>query len=344
MTTASPGTPAAEGFSMPAEWEPHAGCLMVWPVRQELWREHLDEAKAEWAATARAIAAFEPVLMVCQPGRSKEVRDLCGEGVEPIELPTNDSWARDSGPAFVRDEHGNSAVVSFRFNAWGNRFSPYDDDDKLPARLGDLLGLRVFEAPMVLEGGAYLVDGSGTLLTTAQCLFNPNRNPQLDRGDMEQLLHDYLGASHVVWLPYGHSLDVGPDATDGHIDGIAQLIGPAHVLLDAPSHPEASEHITGQANLAALKAATDASGHPFEVSVFDVGPEARMAYANHYLPNGAVVVPLNGDRHDADAMDRLAEIYPGREIVGVPGVIIALGGGGPHCITQQIPMGALDAR
>ncbi len=344
MLTPTPGSPAAAGFAMPAEWEPHAGCLMMWPVREELWKHRLTDAKAEYTATARAIAGFEPVMMVCPPGHSQQVRDLCGEGVEPIELPINDSWARDCGPNFVRDRQGNHAIVSFGFNAWGHRFSPYDDDAELPARIGELLGLPVFEAPMVLEGGAFFVDGVGTLLTTEQCLFNPNRNPDLGRAEIEQILSDYLGISQVVWLPYGHSLDVGPEATDGHIDGIAQFVGPAHVLLDAPASPQASEHVTGLANLDALLAASDAAGDPFEVSVFDIGPDTKMAYANHYLPNGAVIVPMVGDRHDADALARLAEIYPGREVVGVPGDVVAFGGGGPHCITQQIPAGALGAR
>ncbi|WP_412543243.1 agmatine deiminase family protein [Longispora sp. K20-0274] len=333
-------TPAGAGFLMPPEWARHAGCLMAWPARAELWGAHLDEAKRDYAGVARAIADFEPVVMVCPPGTAGEVRDLCGtDHIVPVEIPIDDSWSRDSGPVFVRDGLGEVAVVQFGFNAWGGRWYPHDDDARLATRIGERLGLRVFQAPFVLEGGAFYVDGEGTVLTTEQCLLNPNRNPDLTREEIERGLCDYLGASKVVWLPYGHSFDVGPEGTDGHIDGVAQLVGPGHVLLEAPTTPGASEYARARHNLAALSATPDAAGRAFRVSLLDPGPDAAVSYANHYLANDAVIVPVNGDGTDEAALKALAEVYPGREIVAVPGATIALGGGGPHCVTQQIPDG-----
>ncbi len=333
-------TPAAAGFAMPAEWAPHAACLMAWPCRPELWKDRLPEAKADYAAVARAISDFEPVLMVCPPGLATEVRDRCGAAVEVLELPIDDSWTRDNGPVFVRDAAGRVAAVKFRFNAWGDRWHPYDDDARLPERIAGHLGMRLFSAPFVLEGGAFLVDGEGTLITTEQCLLDPNRNPRMTRDEIEQGLRDYLGVTTVVWLPLGHSLDVGPEGTDGHVDGIAQFIGPGSVLLEAPADPAASEHASGRANLARLRAARDAQGRPFEVSVLDPGPKTSLSYANHYLANGAVIVPTAGHPADRPVLAYLAGVYPDREIVGVPGTTLAFGGGGPHCITQQIPVGA----
>ena len=339
-----PVTPAAAGFAMPPEWDPHAGCLMAWPSRLELWRDRFEDAKRDYAAVARAIAAFEPVLMACNPGVAAEVRDLCGTGIEPIEIPIDDSWARDAGPIFVRDSGGNVAAVKFGFNAWGDRWHPHGDDALLPDRIAAHLGMRLFVAPMILEGGAIFVDGDGTLITTEQCLLDPNRNPDLTRERIEQILRDYLGVPTIVWLPNGHVLDTGPEGTDGHVDGVAQYLAPGRVLLEAPGDPSADAWAGGQANLAALRGARDAQGRAFDVVVMDPGRDPGVSYANHYLANGAVIVPTGGDPADEPMLEFLATVYPGREIVGVPGDTLAFGGGGPHCITQQIPLARHPAR
>ena len=332
-------TPAAAGFSMPPEWAPHAGCLMAWPSRRELWTERLAEAKRDYATVARAIANFEPVIMICNPGDAGEVKDLCGGGIENLEIPIDDSWVRDSGPVFVRDRAGHVAAVKFGFNAWGERWHPYDRDASLPDRIADHLGMRIFEAPLVLEGGSFIVDGEGTLITTEQCLLNPNRNPSLDRDQIEQALKDYLGVTTIVWLSSGHSLDIGPEGTDGHVDGVAQYVSPGHVALEAPSDPDDPEYEGGQANLERLSSARDARGRSFRVSQLDPRPGASVSYANFYLANGGVIVPVGDDGADRHALDFIAALYPGREVVGVPGATLAFGGGGPHCITQQIPEG-----
>ncbi len=341
MANHLPETPISQGFSMPAEWAPHAGCLMAWPARKQLWGPRFDDAKQDYATVASAIAAFEPVLMVCNPGDAADVRRRCGHGVDPLEIPINDSWARDSGPIFVCDPSGQSAVVQFGFNAWGGRWEPHDDDARLATRVAEELGLPVFTAPMVLEGGAFFVDGEGTLLTTEQCLLNPNRNGQLNREQIEQILRAYLGVRTIVWLPHGHVLDVGPEGTDGHVDGVAQYLAPGRVLLEVTSDRNGPDYQPAHDNLAALRAATDAEGRAIDVSLIDPGPDPKVSYANHYLPNGGVIVPVSGGATDGPALARLQEIYPDREIVGVPGDALAYGGGGPHCVTQQIPQGAM---
>jgi agmatine deiminase len=267
------------------------------------------------------------------------VHRRCGTGITPIEIPINDSWSRDSGPNFVRNDSGEFAIVGFVFNAWGNRWHPHDDDARLAERIAARFELAFFKAPFVLEGGSFFVDGEGTLITTEQCLLDPNRNPQLSRSEIERGLKDYLGATTVIWLPFGHGLDTGPAGTDGHVDGVLQYAAPGRVMLEVVSDPSSPEFARGQANLERLNASPDAAGRAIDVAILDPGPAAAVSYANHYLANGAVVVPVGGNEADGPALDTLRALHPDREIVGVPGETIAFGGGGPHCITQQIPAG-----
>jgi agmatine deiminase len=310
---------------------------MAWPTRAELWADRLLEAKREYAAVARAIRDFEPLTMVCSPGLGREVRDLCGSEVDVLEAPIDDSWIRDNGPSFVRDDEGRVAAVDFEFNAWGERWSPYDSDNALPARIASHLGVPVYRAPLVLEGGSFFVDGEGTVLTTEQCLLNPNRNPDLGRAEIERLLMDYLGATTVIWLPHGHSLDVGPAGTDGHVDGIAQYVAPGQVVLEVPAEPTASEYATGRDNLRSLSHARDASGRPLRVHELDPGSVDEIVYCNYYLANGAAIVPTVGDSRDDGPLEQISRLHADRKVVGVRGEVISYGGGGPHCITQQIP-------
>jgi agmatine deiminase len=336
-------TPAEDGFHMPAEWEPHAGCLMAWPTRRELWRERFEAARIDYAQVARAIADFEPLTMVCNPGDEAEVRNYCGAAIEALPIPINDSWMRDMGPIFVRNQAGEIAAVDFTFNAWGNRWHPHDDDAAVARRISEHLGVRRYVAPMVLEGGAVHVDGDGTLLTTEQCLLNPNRNPDLTQGEIEQYLKDYLGVTSVIWLDKGHSLDVGPAGTDGHIDGVAAFVSSGHVLLEVTRDPSDAEYVGAHINLDRLASARDAHGRTPQVSILDPGTNAGVSYANFYLANGAVIVPVDGGPADEQALATIAAAYPDRTVVGVPGATLAFGGGGPHCITQQIPAGPFAA-
>jgi agmatine deiminase len=331
-------TPREDGFSMPAEWEPHVACYMEWPTltRKELWADRFDEAKRDYAAVANAIAAFEPVVMVCDPDQETEVRRTCDETVEILPLAIDDSWMRDNGPIFVRDASGRVALVHFRFNSWGERFQPYDTDADVPRHVAAHLGMRRYEAPFVLEGGSFFVDGEGTLITTEQCLLNPNRNPTMSREQIEQGLRDHLGVETIVWLGRGHSTDRD---TDGHIDGIAQYLAPARVVLLMPDDPDDPDHDSGRDNRDRLGRARDAKRREIEVIPFETSPPGVVPYLNIYLANGGVIMPIADRTEDAQALEQIAKLFPDREVVPVPGNCLCYGGGGPHCITQQLPTG-----
>ncbi|WP_328787716.1 agmatine deiminase family protein [Streptomyces sp. NBC_00273] len=328
-------------FRMPAEWSQHDGCLMAWPTREELWGSVLTDVKEEYANVARAIAAFEPVTMVAPPGFGEDARTLCGDGVTVIELPLDDSWFRDSAPLFVLDGNGNRAGVDFRFNAWGRKHHPFDADDRISGLLLDHLGVDRIPSGMILEGGAVTVDGEGTLITTEQCLLHPNRNPGMTRDQIEAELKARLGVTKVIWLPYGGLLDT---ETDGHVDGVCAFAAPGTVVISLPSDPDHPDHARMRANRAVLEATTDARGRRLEIievpqtAFADLADgEIEVSYLNYYVANGGVVVPVAGVPQDEEALAVIATAYPGRKVVGVRALAIAFGGGGVHCITQQIP-------
>ena len=307
---------------MPAEIAPHERTLMAWPCRRELWGDALADARRETAGVANAVAAFEPVLMVCRPGHGAEARaQLAGE-VEIWEAAIDDSWLRDSGPIFVDDGRG----IQFGFNAWGEKFPPWDDDATIAGRLCDHLGRPWERSPMILEGGAIAVDGAGTLVTTEECLLNPNRNPDWSREQIEAELRARLGVERIVWLPYGLLEDRD---TDGHVDLVAAFARPGVVALlavddDNPNAPRLA------ADREALRAA--------DLEVVDVrglayDGEVAVSPMNLYVCNGAVIISDADER----AFQDVRAAFGDREVVGVAAEALAYGGGGPHCITQQVP-------
>jgi agmatine deiminase len=320
---------------MPAEWAPHERTLMAWPTRAEVWSSELEQAKADYAATANAIAAFEPVTMVCNDAReAAEARAALTADVEIVELPFDDSWLRDSGPIFVLDDRGRRAGVHFGFNSWGGKWAPWDRDAEVGGRLVDHVGDRRYDAPFILEGGSIAVDGEGMLLTTEECLLNPNRNPGLSREEIEAGLRDHLGVETIVWL--GQGLVEDRD-TDGHVDLVAAFTRPGEVLLQSVAAGEPSHERMADNRDRALAAGLEVIDFPILPSVEVAGEQVAVGHLNFYLCNGAAVVPVAGVDTDAEALERIAAAYPGREVVGVPGRVIAFGGGGPHCITQQVP-------
>ena len=337
--------PRADGFAMPAEFAPHQGTLMAWPARDEWWGALLDAAKDEWAGVARVVAAFEPVTMMCNPGQSDDVRRRCGAGVEPLELPIDDSWMRDNGPIFVADANGDIALVQFRFNSWGEKFLPYDNDARVPEALASHLGVRRYQAPFVLEGGSFFVDGEGTLLTTEQCLLHPNRNPSMSREEIEDGLRSFLGVDTVIWLPHGLVEDRD---TDGHVDGLAQYVRPGAVMVSVAAGDDDPNAARFDEDRAVLSGVRDAGGRTVEVldgpvnawaEVHGVG-RVVIPYLNFYVVNGGVIVPVGGLPEDDAALEVVGKAFPAREVVGVPAALISHGGGGPHCITQQVPAGS----
>ncbi|MCA1690189.1 MAG: agmatine deiminase family protein [Actinobacteria bacterium] len=337
---------------MPAEWEPHARCLMAWPARAELWGERLAPAERDYAAVARAIAAREPVLMAARPEAADRARTLCrgGEGaggaeadgavgsggageaagaggggsVEVVEVELDDSWMRDTGPVFVRTPDGAVLGVDFAFNGWGEKYRPYDADARLAARMLEHLGVaRVDAGCFVLEGGAIGVDGMGTLVTTESVLLNPNRNPGLGRTAVEDQLARHLGAERVIWLAGGLVEDRD---TDGHVDNVCHFVGPGRVIAQAAPDPASPNHAVCAENIRRLRTARDARGRPLEVVemphlpyVPDCDPPVVAPYLNFYLAEGAVVVPVIGASTDAAALALIGDALPGREVVPVPG-------------------------
>ncbi len=319
---------------LPAESERHERTLMGWPCRVELWGETLAQAKAEYAGVANAIAAMEPVTMIANPGAdAAEARAACTAAVEVVELPLDDSWLRDCGPIYVREGAGRVAV-HFGFNAWGERFPPWDRDAAVGGLIAARLGDRIVEGGIVLEGGSILSDGAGTLLTTEQCLLNPNRNPELSRAEIEDVLRQRLGVERFVWL--GHGLIEDRD-TDGHVDLIAAVIAPGRVLLQTvangnPNHDHCEENRARLQN-----AGIEVVALPYLPYLDVAGERIAASYLNLYICNGAVIVPVTGAASDPEALSIIAAAFEDRELVPVPGAVLAYGGGGPHCITQQVP-------
>ena len=310
--------------------------MMCWPVRRELWGSHLEAAERDYAEIARVIARYEPVTMIAPPLAAARASRQCGATVAIFELPIDDSWARDTGPLVVVDGRGHRRVIDYRFNGWGDKYRPYDDDDALASRLvTEWMGQRADwsyqRRAMVLEGGSIAVDGEGTLVTTQQCLLHPNRNPALARVQIEGALRDDLGASQVIWLPYGLADD---QDTDGHVDNVAAFPRPGIVLLQGCHEQDESDHDRLAVNLRCVLGAPDARGRTLATVEMAVLPFAvvgarRVAvpYLNLFAGNGFVIVPVCGHPADDDMLDIVSACYPGRDVVPVPGATLAYGGG-----------------
>ena len=299
----------------------------------------MERAKTATAEVARAIAGFEPVVMVARPVDAEAAEQMCGGFAEVFVAAIDDSWARDSGPTFLSG--GSAAGVSWQFNAWGGKYDSYGNDAALSDRILQRAGARAFAAPIVCEGGAIHVDGEGTLITTEQCLPNPNRNPGCSREEIGEVLRDCTGAHAVLWLP-GQFADV---ETDGHVDNIACFLSPGRILVGVP--PVAHPDFPAVAQLRRfLSEARDARGRAFEVVEIAQPQHTRKdwrgrplpaSYVNFYLANGGLVMPAFDDPADLAALRVLMDCFPDREVVQVSACDLVQGGGGIHCITQQEP-------
>lgn len=333
---------AADLPRWPAEFEPHACCWMVWPVRPT-WGDKLDLVEREFADVAHAIAQFEPVKMIAAPDTAARARRLLAAGIEVIELPISDSWFRDSGPSFVKTPQGQLAGLCWRFNGWGGANPDFADDAHLARRLLADLGIEAQTSALAMEGGAIFSDGEGTLLTTDSVVFNPNRNPGLTRAHAEAEFRRALGIEKVIWLP-GNAHEFG---TNGHIDGIATFVRPGVVLFETASDESGPAFEATRANLQALEGQTDAKGRKLEVMFIREAERGRdghgdwgysSSYVNFFIANGGIVMPAFGLPGDAPARAAVAAAFPDRLIAQVNIANIAAGGGGIHCITQQQPL------
>src|SRR3984957_9528033 len=335
-------TPADLGFSMPAEWAPHAGCWMAWPKRTDLWREYLETAREDYVRVAQAIAGFEPVTLLADPEHAADARRRCGPSVNVVSMPIDDSWLRASGPTVVVDAAGRRAAAAFTFNAWGGKYQPFDRDAALGVSIAALAGIPAYRSTLVVEGGGVLSDGEGTLITAETCVLNPNRNPGWTKAEAGAELRAMLGIKKVIWLP-GDATDT---ETDGHVDGYVAFVKPAAVLCEVVADPEDPRYAIMAENRRVLETETDARGRRFELLPIVEAPRLAVprgqegycrSYVNFYIANGAIIAPAYGIAEDASAALTLRRAYPGREAVLVALNDLFRGGGGIHCITQQEP-------
>ncbi|NQX01654.1 agmatine deiminase family protein [bacterium] len=338
---------------MPPEWSPQEAVWLSWPVEDP---RHWGGAKRamiweKFAKIAAAISRFEPVRINAAGADHASILANCNrakampERVELFDHAHNDVWCRDHGPIFVKHTvSGEVAVTDWEFNAWGGKFAPWDQDNEIPRRIATTLRKRCFAGGMILEGGAIEINGAGQLLTTEAVLLNPNRNPGLSRGEIEQKLRDGLGVSEIFWLKQG----IEGDDTDGHIDDLARFIDPQTILACAdPSAGSPNQPIL-QDNLSRLRSFLGPSGRAFEVLEIPL-PEAcevpgwrlpvlPASYVNFLIVNGGVLVPTFRQRKNDDrALGMIRELFADREIVGIDCLDLVEEGGTLHCISQQQP-------
>lgn len=335
---------------------------MLWPERPDTWRLNAGPAQKNFVRVAQAISQFEPVVMGVSSGQLENARKMLPENIQIVEMVSDDSWMRDVGPTFVKHADGRIRGVDWSFNAWGGLegglYYPWDKDEAVAQKVLEKEGIGRYKAPLILEGGSIHVDGEGTLITTEECLLNPNRNPGLSRAQIEALLKAYLGINKVIWLSKG----TYNDETDGHVDNLCCFIRPGVVLLLWTDDPGDPQHSISKDAFEKLSDAVDAKGRTLEVhKIHQPGPlymtkeESRGieqadqtihreggnrlagSYVNFYIANNGIVMPLFDDPRDEAALSKIRSLYPQRKVVGIPGREILLGGGNIHCITQQQP-------
>jgi agmatine deiminase len=354
-------SPSSRGFRMPAEWEPHRATWLIWPHNRADWGVKTRAVEWCYGEIIRHLIDRERVSILVQnetiARRARLVLDLIGvpkSRVDMYQIPTNRSWIRDSGPLFVlrTTEAGRRdvAITDWRFNGWA-KYRAWQRDDALSARISDYLKMRRFAVevrstdqyePIVLEGGSIDVNGRGLLLTTKECLLSPIqcRNPGLTRETIEQALKAALGVRRVIWLESG----IAGDDTHGHVDDVARFVSSGTVVAAVESDPADLNYSPLRANLAILKQMRDLRGRPLRVvsipmprPVYFKGERLPASYLNFYISNGLVMVPTFNDPHDRLALNRLATLFPSREVVGIYAGDLILGLGALHCITQQEP-------
>jgi agmatine deiminase len=317
---------------------------MAWPKRVELWREFIEAARDDYVRVAQAITRFESVTLLSDPEHLEDARRRCGPAINVVSMPIDDSWLRDSGPTVVMDLAGRRAAAAFTFNAWGGKYQPHDQDAALGERIAALTGIPAYRSSLVVEGGGFLSDGEGTLLTAETCVLNPNRNPGWTKVQAEAEFRAMLGVKKVIWLPG----DVTDTETDGHVDGFVAYVKPATVLCEVVADPEDPRYSIMAENRRVLETETDVRGRRFELLPIVEAPRSAVprgqdgycrSYVNFYLANGAVIAPAYGIAEDARAVETLGRAFPDRAIVPVALDDLFRGGGGIHCITQQEPSG-----
>ncbi len=363
MSTTLSSTPRENGFRMPGEFEPHQGCWMLWPERCDTWRLGAKPAQKAFVDVAAGISAFEPVSVGVSHQQYENARYLLPDDIRVVELSSNDAWMRDVGPTFVVNGSGELRGVDWQFNAWGGLqggiYFPWDQDEQVARKVLQMESADRYRAPLVLEGGSIHVDGQGTLITTKECLLNPNRNPDLTQVEIEYYLRDYLNVEKFIWIDEG----VYMDETNGHVDNLCCFIRPGEVLLLWTDDHEDPQYKISKAAYDILSTSEDAKRRTLKVhKIHQPGPlylteseqegldcsetahprktGDRLAgsYVNFYIANQGVIAPIFDDPFDKPALEMLTSLFPDHKIVGIPAREILLGGGNIHCITQQQPM------
>lgn len=355
-------TPKKDGFRMPGEFEPHLGTYIIWPERPDNWRLGAKPAQKVFAKVASEISRFEPVTVCVSRCQYANARNMLPDEVRVVEMSNDDAWVRDCGPTFVsngREIRG----VDWLFNAWGGLFDglyfPWDRDDAVAQKICELERRdRYRTEDFVLEGGSIHVDGEGTLVTTEECLLSEGRNPHMSKEDIEERLKEYLNLEKIIWLPRGIYLD----ETNGHVDNIFSFVRPGEAVLAWTDDESDPQYEISRAALDVLEREEDAKGRKIKVHKLLLpkpiliteeesegvdavdgtlprlpGDRLAASYANFYIGNGAVFLPMFNDPNDEKAKALLGSLFPDREIVGIYAREILLGGGNIHCITQQVP-------
>jgi agmatine deiminase len=342
-------TPRSLGYAMPAEWAPHRATWLSWPHNRETWPAHLEKVREIWVQMICALARYEQVDLLVNDETAKQ--DVAArlkkagatmENVILLNIPTVDVWMRDYGPTFVTRNSNDRPLAcnDWIFNGWGGKYKAYEDDDRVALEIAPLLNVPVFAQEIVLEGGSIEVNGAGACLTTEQCLLNRNRNPHLSRGQIAERLKDSLGVSHLIWLGEG----IVGDDTDGHIDDIARFVDPTTVVCAVESDPKDDNYVFLQDNLERLQGATDQNGKklsivtlPCPAPIYYEGARLPASYANFYIANEIVLVPVFDDLNDQSALGILQDLFPQRKVLGLRCNEVVAGLGALHCVTQQEP-------
>ena len=345
------------GFSMPAEWMPHASVWTAYPADNDEWLGHLEAVRTEFAAFVDTLSRFELVNLIV---RDQETENhararITSQNVVFHRFAHNDVWLRDCAPIFVTKD-SEVGATDWEFNGWGMKFDAALDN-QIPDFVASFLGTLAFKTGIVMEGGSLEVNGAGMALTTRQCLHSKFRNPTLTETDLENALRDYLGIQKVLWLENG----LEGDHTDGHIDTITRFVSENTIITCVCEDQSDPNFKTMQENLERLKTFTNLAGNPFTVLELPL-PKNRLehtgdiardqgllgerlppTYANFYIANGAVIVPTYGDPNDGRALEILKPLFPERSVIGLSSRAIINGGGSFHCVTQQQPLGRIWA-
>ncbi len=345
-----PTTPAALGYRMPAEWEPHEATWLSWPHKEASWPGKFEPVPAVFAGLTKRLTASELVrINVADEDFAERVRvELRKARVDLSRVsfhfnPTNDAWCRDHGPMYVvreRDGQRERAINDWGYNAWGNKYPPYDLDDVVPTRIAREFNEPLFTPNIVMEGGSLDVNGKGTLLTTESCLLNPNRNPHLTKAQIEQYLRDYLGVTHFLWLGDG----IVGDDTDGHIDDLTRFVSADTIVTVIEEDPDDENYKPLKENYERLQTMRDQDGQPFRIvtmpmpgALYFDDQRLPASYANFYIANQSVLVPTYRHANDARALATLQSLFPTRQVIGIDCTDLIWGLGAIHCVTQQQP-------